>query len=155
MTFIINHLYLMFKYLNKKSVLKCQISNVKIQTAMAAAAALSAQPNRLISTASVALLHLLTKLKSPFFPTRQLWQRRCTAVPRASYRATEIYINWFCLVTFSGWFSLVMDTCLAINQSVSRSRIDISIPILHLSHSHSISRLTYFPSKTKLECPFM
>ncbi|CAF2050042.1 unnamed protein product [Brassica rapa] len=93
---------------------------------MAAAAALSAQPNRLISTASVALLHLLTKLKSPFFPTRQL-----------------------------GWFSLVMDTCLAINQSVSRSRIDISIPILHLSHSHSISRLTYFPSKTKLECPFM
>ncbi|CAN6979811.1 unnamed protein product [Brassica rapa subsp. trilocularis] len=66
---------------------------------MAAAAALSAQPNRLISTASVALLHLPTKLKFPFFPTRQL-----------------------------GWFSLVMDTCLVINHSVSRSRIDKVFP---------------------------
>ncbi|CAF2114465.1 unnamed protein product [Brassica napus] len=63
---------------------------------MAAAAALPAKPNRLISTASVVLLHLPTKLESPFFPTRQL-----------------------------GWFSLVMDTCLSINQSVSRSRIEV------------------------------
>ncbi|CAN6900615.1 unnamed protein product [Brassica oleracea] len=66
---------------------------------MAAAAALPAKPNRLISTASVVLLHLPTKLESPFFPTRQL-----------------------------GWFSLVMDTCLSINQSVSRSRIDKVFP---------------------------
>ncbi|KAF8118340.1 hypothetical protein N665_0005s0106 [Sinapis alba] len=59
---------------------------------MAAAAALSARPNRLISTVSDVPLHLPTKLKSlsfPFGKTRQLWRRRCTAAPRASSQADD------------------------------------------------------------------